>query len=200
MMRWDIINAFIQKFQYESYLEIGAQNTITGNFPKIIAKNKVSVDPNPPEHIDFKGTSDEYFAQLNLNDKFDIIFIDGLHHSEQVLIDIENSLNHLSKNGTIICHDCLPYTEQMQLRDEQLGKEWTGDVWKAIAKLNTSRTDLMIKVINTDYGCGIIRNGNNIPYIPTITEYLNYEYYVKHKDELLNVLPVEKFFSFLMEL
>ncbi len=191
MMRWDIINTLIKKFNYTSYLEVGAQNTITGNFSKININEKISIDPYPTGPIDFEGTSDEYFAQLDQNKKFDIIFIDGLHHAEQVLIDIKNSLKHLSENGTIVCHDCLPYTEKMQLREDP-GGEWTGDVWKAIAELNVSRNDLFIKVVDTDYGCGIIRDGKNVPYVPT-GEFLTYEYYNSNKSELLNVISTSEF-------
>lgn len=191
MMRWDIINSFIKKHGYKSYLEVGAQNTITGNFSKIDIEKKVSIDPYPPGPIDFKGTSDEYFNQLNQDVKFDIIFIDGLHHYDQVLIDIENSLKHLSFDGVIVCHDCLPSTEKMQLREDS-GGEWTGDVWKAIAILNVSRTDLQIDVVDTDYGCGIIRRGSKIPHTP-VGDYLNYPYYTEHKNELLNVISPMQF-------
>ncbi len=191
MMRWDIINTLIQKFNYTSYLEVGAQNTITGNFSKININEKISIDPYPTGPIDFEGTSDEYFAQLDQNKKFDIIFIDGLHHSDQVLIDIQNSLKHLSQHGTIVCHDCLPHTEKMQFR-EDLGGEWTGDVWKAIAQLNVSRDDLWIRVVDTDYGCGIIRNGENIPYISS-GDFLTYEYYNSNKSKLLNVISISQF-------
>ena len=131
MKRTDIINAFIQKYGYKSYLEVGTQDP-TSNFDLINAECKVSVDPFPRGEVTFIGTSDEYFESISEDVKYDIIFIDGLHHDDQVLKDIENSFNHLSENGTIICHDCLPTTEDMQARDDH-GREWTGDVWKAIA-------------------------------------------------------------------
>ena len=76
----------------------------------------------------------------NKDFKYDIIFIDGLHHDYQVIRDIENSLNHLSDNGVIVCHDCLPFSEVMQRQEECYG-EWTGDVWKAIAKFRIERTN-----------------------------------------------------------
>ena len=134
-------------------------------------------------------TSDEYFKSISEDINYDIIFIDGLHHDDQVLKDIENSLNHLSENGTIVCHDCLPTTEKMQERNDHSG-EWTGDVWKAIAELRVERIDLDIKVVDTDYGCGIIRKGTNIPYI-TNENYKTYTYYSNNKNELLNVISTE---------
>ena len=183
MKRTDIINNFIQKFGYNSYLEIGTQNP-SGNFNQINIKNKYSVEPFPPPGLgvndySFVGTSDQYFDFISPDTKFDIVFIDGLHHSNQVLKDIENALNHLSDNGTIVCHDCLPTTEKMQERNDH-GGEWTGDVWKAIAELRVERIDLDIKVVDTDYGCGIIRKGTNIPYI-TNENYKTYTYYSNNK-------------------
>jgi len=190
MKRTDIINALVKKYGYTSYLEVGTQDP-TSNFDLINAECKVSVDPFPRGEVTFVGTSDEYFESITDDVKFDIIFIDGLHHDDQVLKDIENSLNHLSENGTIVCHDCLPTTEDMQARDDH-GREWTGDVWKAIAELRVERIDLDIKVVNTDYGCGIIRRGTNIPY-ETSTNYKSYYHYNNNKWNMLNVISPEQF-------
>ena len=190
MKRTDIINILIQKYGYKSYLEVGTQDP-TSNFDLITTECKVSVDPFPRGEVTFVGTSDEYFESIDENSKFDIIFIDGLHHDDQVLRDIENSLNHLSENGTIVCHDCLPTTEDMQARDDH-GREWTGDVWKAIAELRVERIDLDIKVVDTDYGCGIIRRGTNIPY-ETTANYKSYYHYSTNKRNMLNVISAEQF-------
>jgi hypothetical protein len=190
MKRTDIINVLIQKYGYKSYLEVGTQDP-TSNFDKINAECKVSIEPFPRGEVTFVGTSDEYFESITDDVKYDIIFIDGLHHNDQVLKDIENSLNHLSENGTIVCHDCLPSTERMQVRDMHNG-EWTGDVWKAIAELRVERIDLDIKVVDTDYGCGIIRRGTNIPY-QTNDNYKSYYYYSMNKWNMLNVISSEQF-------
>jgi len=188
--RWDIINILIKKNNYKSYLEVGTQDP-NSNFNKIEIENKVSVDPFPRGEVTFVGTSDEYFQSILENEKFDIIFIDGLHHDDQVLRDIENSLNHLSDSGIIVCHDCLPTSEHMQERNDH-GGVWLGDVWKAIAKLRVERIDLDIKVVDTDLGCGLIKSGTNIPYI-TNENYLIYSYYDLHKWALMNIISVEDF-------
>lgn len=194
MNRTDIINMLIKKYEYKSYLEVGTQDP-TSNFDKIEVENKVSIDPFPRGEVTFVGTSDKYFESIDENVKFDIIFIDGLHHSDQVLKDIENSLNHLSENGTIVCHDCLPTTEKMQERDDH-GGEWTGDVWKAIAELRVESIDLDIRVVNTDYGCGIIRRGTNIPY-ETTDNYKSYYHYSMNKGRMLNVISPEQFIQWI---
>jgi hypothetical protein len=194
MKRTDILNILIQKYGYKSYLEVGTQDPAS-NFDLINTECKVSVDPFPRGEVTFVGTSDEYFESIADDVKFDIIFIDGLHHNDQVLKDIENSLNHLSENGTIVCHDCLPTTELMQARDDH-GGEWTGDVWKAIAELRVERIDLDIKVVNTDYGCGIIRRGTNIPY-ETTANYKSYYHYSTNKWNMLNVISPEQFIQWI---
>lgn len=195
MKRTDIINIFIEKYGYKSYLEVGTQDP-TSNFDLITADHKVSIDPFPRGEVTFVGTSDAYFESITDDVKFDIIFIDGLHHNDQVLKDIENSLNHLSDNGTIVCHDCLPTTEDMQARDDH-GREWTGDVWKAIAELRVERIDLDIKVVDTDYGCGIIQRGTNIPYQPNSINYKTYLYYVNNKHSMLNIISPEQFIQWI---
>jgi len=188
--RWDLINILISKNNYKSYLEVGTQDP-TSNFDKINIQDKVSIDPFPKGEVTFIGTSDEYFESISNDIKFDIIFIDGLHHNDQVLKDIENSLNHLAERGSIVCHDCLPTSEHMQQRDDH-GGVWTGDVWKAIAKLRVERIDLDIEVVDTDLGCGIIKRGTNIPHI-TNDNYLNYTYYNLNKWNLMNIISVEEF-------
>jgi len=195
MSRTEIINILIRKYGYKSYLEVGTQDPAS-NFDKINAEHKVSLDPFPRGDVTFIGTSDEYFNSISTYIKYDIIFIDGLHHDDQVLKDIENSLNHLSDNGTIVCHDCLPLTEDMQARDDH-GREWTGDVWKAIAHLRVERIDLDIKVVNTDYGCGIIRRGTNVPYHPLTENYKTYSYYNFNKNRMLNVISEEEFIQWI---
>ena len=188
--RWDVINILIRKNNYKSYLEVGTQDP-TSNFNKIEIQHKVSIDPFPRGEVTFVGTSDEYFESISEDVKYDIIFIDGLHHNDQVLKDIENSLNHLSNTGIIVCHDCLPTTEHMQERNDH-GGVWLGDVWKAIAELRVERIDLDIKVIDTDLGCGLIKTGTNVPHM-TNENYLTYSYYNLHKWQLMNIISADDF-------
>lgn len=188
MQRWNILNTLIKYYNYKNYLEVGVQDYYSCcakvELPK---ESKVAIDPAPRNECDFIGTSDEYFAQLDSTTKFDLIFIDGLHHNDQVLKDIDNSLKHLSKGGSILCHDCLPPTEHHQERNDH-GGEWNGDVWKAIAYLRTTRKDLNIQTINTDWGCCLIQKGTNTLYSPTEKNYLTWDYFSKNKNELMNVV------------
>lgn len=194
-MRWDIINYLIRKNDYKSYLEIGVQDYYS-NFDKIKIDKKTSVDPYPKNICDFVGTSNEYFNSIDKEVIFDIVFIDGLHQSDQVLLDIENSLNHLNENGTIVVHDCLPTQEYQQVREDN-NREWTGDVWKAIAFLKGTRGDLDIKVVDHDWGCGIIKRGSQeLTKYKTIEE-LDWKIFERERNTIMGVISFEDLFHIL---
>ena len=62
-----------------------------------------------------KTTSDEFFKK-NLNEKFDLIYIDGNHHSDNVLRDARNSFKLLNKGGFIVFDDFLwDYYDEINL-------------------------------------------------------------------------------------
>lgn len=192
MKRWDILNKLIDKCKYNSYLEVGVQFP-RSNFDKVKVDEKISVEPFPKSGIQptFVGTSDEYFESIDVSVTFDLIFIDGLHHYEQVLKDIDNSLNHLSDGGSILCHDCLPRSKKMQERNDH-GGEWTGGVWKAMFYLMSDRSDLDVKIIDTDYGCGLIQRGSQKT--KDIDKHsLTFEYFQQNKDRVLNIISTNEF-------
>jgi len=179
-MRYDIINKFIKDRGYTSYLEIGVDQGQTWN--KVSCADKVGVDPSPntkkrlPEIQQM--TSDQFFR---VNQKtFDIVFIDGLHHASQVYRDIINSLEVINEGGVIVCHDMLPYKEEIQ-RVPRETREWTGDCWKAWAFLRASNPDISMYIYDTDYGVGVIEKGEQ-----ELIDYadLNWEWFVKNKDKL----------------
>jgi hypothetical protein len=151
--RFDLINKIISDHRFENYLEIGCSNDDC--FRAITAKNKTGVDP-------FHGgthrmTSDEFFATNK--QKFDIIFIDGLHQYEQVRKDMLNAVDHLTNNGVILVHDCLPLNYFAQLPFPP-GGDWNGDVWKAFVELRTM-TNIDCAVSLIDHGVGVIKKRTN---------------------------------------
>jgi hypothetical protein len=192
-MRWDIINYLIDQNKYSRYLEIGVQDYYS-NCDKIKVDYKFAVDPAPKNKCDYVGTSDEYFESLDKDAVFDIVFIDGLHQSDQVLKDIINSLNHLSEGGSIVVHDCLPQAEYQQVRDDN-NREWTGDVWKTIAFLKGTREDLDIKVVDHDWGCGIIQRGEQeLGHHKTIDS-LDWLVFESNRNALMGVISPEEFLN-----
>jgi hypothetical protein len=185
MERCDVINYLINKYNYKSFLEIG---TGPGTFPRIICEEKFGVDPDPATNPTYLMTSDQFFAENHR--KFDIIFIDGLHHEEQVTRDILNSLQCLNRNGTIVVHDCFPKSEIAQRVPREV-EWWNGDVWKAWMKFRIYPYKMF--VVNEDEGCGIIRNDGNSqktfkPLLP-----LTYNNLVINAKEWLNLISWEEF-------
>lgn len=157
MLRFDIINYLISVNEYKSFLEIGTQARI--NFESISIDRKVCVDPDPSSGSDYQITSDEFFKTHF--EKFDIVFVDGLHHADFAYRDIVNSLKRLNPGGCVVVHDVIPFSYEAQVipleKASDLGTiAWNGDVWKAWIKLRTERKDLVMDCVETDHGCGII--------------------------------------------
>lgn len=187
MNHTEIINALIAKFGYKSYLEIGTQRK-KNNFDKIECQTKLSIDPDPTSDADLHLTSDEFFDNNQQN--FDIIFVDGLHHEEQVRRDIVNAYCCLNDGGTIVVHDLLPTNELMQKVPREV-KVWTGDGWRAWVKLRRLNEDLQMFVVDSDFGCGIVRHGQQERL--KINQNYTYSDFEVHKEEWMNIITVEQF-------
>lgn len=148
--RTNLINDIANKINAKSYLEIGCCTNV--NFDNVRIEHKIGVDPNSGGT--HRMTSDEFF--VNNTEMFDLIFVDGLHHADQVNKDIKNSLRTLNSGGVIVIHDCLPTTEYMQQTPIPPGiSDWTGDVWKSVFYFNDEQL-IDICVVTIDMGCGII--------------------------------------------
>lgn len=197
--RYDLINFLINEYDFKDYLEIGVNDGSC--IRKINIENKDGVDPSPnselgfgepvPE-INYQVTSD-YFFDNYVYKKYDVIFIDGLHHSDQVDKDIQNSLRYLNDGGFILLHDCNPPEYEIQLVPRQTGI-WNGDVWKSIVRLRCTDPNLEINVIDTDWGIGVIRKGkSNIYTKSSLSRCLQWEYFDVNRDELLNIISVDDF-------
>jgi len=186
MKKETIINKFIKKRNYNSYLEIG---TGKGNtFRKVVCRKKIGVDVEKYPVVTHTMNSDTFFNQCKAT--FDIIFIDGFHEANQVHRDILNALSVLNKKGVIICHDMNPTTKEMQVVPRQQG-EWTGDGWRAWVQLRQTRDDLKMCVVDTDYGVGIIKRGKQK--LVSFTGGLTYEKLSINREKWLNLISVESF-------
>jgi hypothetical protein len=185
LRRTDIINRLALEIGAQAYLEIGVGRG--QNFKRVKCPLKVGVDPS--KNTTHKITSDEFFQDNK--DYFDLIFIDGLHHAEQVERDILNSLNFLNKGGFIVCHDMIPKSEGHQ-KVPRVQSAWTGDCWKAWVKLRSQKTNIEMFVVDRDRGCGVIRKGNqetiNIDGIE-----LTWGNLCKHKKKWLNLISEKEF-------
>lgn len=197
--RTSIINHLISKYKLKNYLEIGVRDGV--NIKKINIKNKIGVDPEPTDKIKNDKnikimTSDDYFKIIkNTNQKFDIIFIDGLHLDFQVDKDLINSLNHLNDKGFIIMHDCNPPTKFHQRVNYELKNgqkpSWNGTVWKSYVKLRMKNPNLNMCVVNCDWGIGIIQKGKQ----KCIKNIEDFKYNDLHldRDNILNLISTYEF-------
>lgn len=199
MQRFDIINRFIEEYSFSNYLEIGVY---TGQcIREVKASNKDGVDPGSEgqvaKEVNYKMTSDNFFKQLDEDYKYDIIFIDGLHHADQVDIDIENSLNHLIDGGIIVLHDCNPEKE-IYTKVPRVSDIWHGDVYKSIIRFRLNNLHSCF-TINTDCGCGVIIKDNKEQghYDKSFFEkgLESWDYFDKNRRELLNLISVDEFKS-----
>jgi len=135
--RYDWIQWLIENNNYKKFLEIGCHEGKT--FRRITCDVKHSVDPatrtrhgRKPIPATHRMTSDEFFKNLGSKDKYDIIFIDGLHTEEQATKDTENALKHLTPKGIILFHDVDPPDKRSCNSDT---------CWRSFVKLRT-RKDL----------------------------------------------------------
>jgi hypothetical protein len=148
--RISVLNFLIKNSKIDTYLEIGCDKNLT--FDSIFLKNKIGVDPvRGGTH---RMTSDNFFDENNTI--FDLIFIDGLHHYEQVKRDVINSLNKSKSNSWIVLHDVFPRNAVEEHTPCITSGPWTGDVWKIafdLMKIN----GIEFKIVLIDFGVLVIR-------------------------------------------
>lgn len=159
------INQLLDFTLGKNYLEIGTNYGFT--FESVNAQNKLGVDPQKKYFLNksghhIKATSDDFFKH-NKN-KFDLIFIDGLHEYKQVIRDIINSLNALNNMGIILIDDVYPLDlniaskpwgalstqEKKAISKGQFS--WQGDVYKAIFLISSELSSVLNYHTITDDG------------------------------------------------
>ena len=181
--RIDIVKSIIDKKKYNSYLEIGTFKDEL--FNKINCKYKVGVDPVSGGNV--RKTSDDFFKTNS--QKFDLIFIDGLHHYKQVKKDIINSLNALNDKGIILMHDCLPkdYYYQAVPRSQYV---WNGDTWKAFLEFRV-KDYVDSYCCYADQGIGVIlkrKNKNKLNLNIQNFERFNFNNFASNYKKYLNLI------------
>ena len=222
MNRLDVIQQTIATKKARNYLEIGVKKGklfLKVNAHKKIAvepifkirtKQKIRACLRDAKNIFneyYEMTSDSFFEKhrrrlLRLNG-LDLAFIDGLHTYDQTLKDVTNCLAYLVPDGVIAMHDCNPTTAaqavsadsreqaaKMKIPDQT--KEWSGDVWKTVAHLRSTRKDLNICVLDCDHGIGIIKRGrpeNMLDHSLETIDRLSYDDLEKDREHILNLKP-----------
>jgi len=209
MNRVHVLQTIIDRLGARRYLEIGVQSGDT-LFPLRVRK-KLAVDPRflitTRAKLDwvrwnfcnifnsyYEMTSDMFFSKHGgalAQRGLDVVFVDGLHTYEQSLKDVENSLRYLSVNGVIVMDDCNPPSEgaaaPSKAPDQMV---WTGDVWKTVAFLRSTRADLNVVTLDCVYGIGIVVRGTpetRLAYMPHQISSLTYTDLDADRERILNL-------------
>jgi hypothetical protein len=168
--RVDVVNSLLSLFSEPSYLEVGVATGAT--FLAALAKRKVGVDPKflfdtsvMIEGAEFHAkSSDDYFGSVaKKTDRFDVIFLDGLHTAEQTLRDLLNAREYLAADGVIIIDDAIPSSYPASLANRQdffKMKEalsikkgaWMGDVFRLIFFIETFMQSFSYRITSDNHG------------------------------------------------
>jgi hypothetical protein len=190
LFRYDLIHHIATLNDARDYLEIGIHDGAC--LQRLHLANITGVDPNPLAAGKrwctrfYPFTSDIYFKAIK-NEKFDIIFIDGLHTGEQVTKDINNSLKRLNPEGAIVLHDMNPSEEWRERPDTN------GDCWRAIYRVRTTNPDVIAFTIDADQGLGVILPKPNAGFScpEKMPDVLNYSVLAKDREKVIGLVGIE---------
>lgn len=172
-----VVNLLLAKFDDPKYLEIGCDTNSL--FDSVPVAHKVGVDPARGGNV--RATSDAFFASNS--DRFNVIFIDGLHTYDQVRRDVINAFSRLEPGGWIALHDMLPRDWMEHHVPRVSSGAWTGDVWKvAFELLNTKGIEF--KILKIDNGVGVVRVLSDRPVLPDMRAELEPKQFSYYYDNL----------------
>lgn len=131
----EVLSFLHGKYRFRRYLEIGIDTGMSLSLSK--AEFNCGVDPEFAIRFPLSGTfsilrttSDRFFESYT-GERFDCVFIDGLHLAGQLSTDVFNALRHLDPNGLIIIHDTVPYN-RVVASPKRYTAVWTGDVYRGL--------------------------------------------------------------------
>jgi hypothetical protein len=202
LTRAEVLQGVLAFFPAPRYLEIGVARGVT--FHALKAARKVAVDPAfrfdvpaarqaHPQASYHQVTSDVYFGTIvEPGERFDVIYLDGLHTAEQTLRDLLNALDYLAPEGIIVIDDVKPSNHVAALPDQRranavrrlLGSErrgWMGDVFRVLFFVDTFMQQLTWRTVAENHGQSVIWRHRR----PEVPERLLTEVSAKSFDDLL---------------
>ena len=170
LTRAEVVRDLLGFFEKPHYLEIGVSRGLT--FHAVTAERKVAIDPRfhfdvdeartaHPEAEYHSVTSDTYFATIaRPQDRFDVIYLDGLHTFEQTLRDFCAAQRHCHDNTIWLIDDTIPAdifsahpNRVTSLKHRRLygakGRAWHGDVFKTVFAIHDFFLNFTYKTIST---------------------------------------------------
>ncbi|MCB8878376.1 class I SAM-dependent methyltransferase [Acidisoma silvae] len=175
--RPDVLNGILRLFRQAHYLEVGVNRGET--FLQINAERKVAVDPKflfsledaHKQHTKstfHEVTSDLYFSErIKPGEKFQLIYLDGLHTFEQTLRDFVNATHCLSEDGVIVIDDVIPSSYQAAMPDQHDAfrvkaftgdpdNSWMGDTYKLVFFIHTFFPDYNLRTVANNHGQSVV--------------------------------------------
>jgi hypothetical protein len=175
--RPDVLNGLLRLFSHSTYLEIGVNRGET--FLQVKANRKVAVDPKFLFSLDdaktahggsefHEVTSDVYFSEIiSPAEKFQLIYLDGLHTFEQTLRDFVNATHFLADDGIIVIDDVIPSSYQAALPDQldafkvkeftgDPDNSWMGDTYKLVFFINSFFPAYNLRTISNNHGQAVV--------------------------------------------
>lgn len=171
--RAQAVQGLLSLYETPVYLEIGVLKGLT--FHELRAAYKVAVDP----HFRFdvaaakaanlgaeyhEVASDVYFGEIvDPLERFDVIYLDGLHTLEQTLRDFTNALAFLRPTGVILIDDVYPSSYLASLPDFEQHHHarrklnvadgaWMGDVYRLVFFIQTFFQQLTYRTVAENNG------------------------------------------------
>jgi hypothetical protein len=148
----------------KTYLEVGVAQGLT--FEQVRVEQRWAVDPNPqfdqielPKGVVFKRLeSDSFFEQIEPEQKFDVVFLDGLHTWQQTYKDLMNTLGHSYPHTIVVIDDVVPddalaaipdWDEALRRKDAAgiTDGRWQGDVFKVLLIVQDHHPELEFCVV-----------------------------------------------------
>lgn len=134
------------------YLEVGIKNGAT--LQAVDAETVVGVDPFHWANVSmcrpgmtiYPQASDRYFRRLPNDERFDVVFVDGLHVFRQAYRDVLNAAAALRPGGAILIDDVVP-SSAAEADPVRRTKAWTGDVYKVIIAVDRHHPELVVRIV-----------------------------------------------------
>ncbi len=211
--RHQVVGGLTALYDDARYLEVGVSKGDT--FGQVPAARKVAVDPvlrfdveqmrrDQPGTEFHSVTSDVYFAEkVAPREKFDVIYLDGLHTFDQTLRDLMNALHHLAPRGVIVVDDTRPtsYAASLPDRDSCIevkrhlgatGKAWMGDVYRIVYFVEAFCPQLSYRTIEDNHGQTVFwpsRRGPVTERSPSEVATLDFEQFVLTTGSAMRLAP-----------
>lgn len=217
MRKFEIANALVPKYGYRTYLEICTPMT-GGTFRRTRSSQlrtchrmmyRCPQDFADGGEITFRSPNEQIEGLLPEGAQYDLVFVDAWHTYACASRDLAFAFSLLSPGGTLLVHDCSPPSKEVAAPEfDQC--PWCGVTYCAFLDLVCVQPGIDYRVVDTDYGCGIVRKSGpgGKGAAPRERQILDqwrlqraaraldvFDFFAQHRRELLNLVSVDQFLA-----